>query len=352
MSSDIVSLMTALVEVLGVVTICTLMSVIAVLLSYLMLSAHRKPKTKPLTREVIKTEKKRLNKLLKSDHGAAIIQLADPRYDVILQELVKSHKRDKSLIELSKLPKKERATKYVEPIGANHYINRTRPHPPTKPPPKPYTRGGLYGADRLKPNYGNKIILRGYPLLEKLDNSDYVRMHEGFGVSLDGKYSYEKNVLSQNYEVFDLSIPFDITTASYKTTIGIEELEDIVAVIESDIVAELKADAMRAWHMEQDKEKLNLKMSTPPASVDGLDYHSPYVPIKTTKRTKTDAQSAILAGLRADVARVKADVERIRRRAGHKPAQQTYEEEIRRMKRLAGCDPKPVGPPCTSTGPR
>ena len=102
-----------------------------------------------LTHDEIKSEKKRLNKLLKTDHDAAIVELANPQYDPVLNILAKSHKRDEQLVALAAMPKRERTNRgniqdaldYFDIPKDNgktaRYITRTTSHIGGKGAPSP-----------------------------------------------------------------------------------------------------------------------------------------------------------------------------------------------------------------------
>lgn len=178
-----------------------------------------KHRVKPLTRDELKTEKKRLNKLLKTDHNAAIIKLADVRYDPILQELAKKHKRDKQLVDLSKKSLKVRKDNYGIFATLAKYGNtdpdeaktarfltsrvtrtqtRTSTMTPTRPPPPPAAQP--------------TIPTTGHGLTFNIDGSKVYVFH---------RFNHD------TYDIFDLSTAFDEATATYAGTITGEDLRDM-----------------------------------------------------------------------------------------------------------------------------
>ena len=228
------------------------------------LIAYFKSRPQPLTRDEIKIERKRLNKLLKSDHAAAIIELTNPRYDIILQELVKSHKRDSQLTTLSKLSINERKERHrdlglFKKYGIEDddktaaYMARTLT--PTKPPPRP-GRGGLSGANRLRPGaikspWGERNDFH-------LDTSDYVNMHGGFEFSSDGTRMYIRNPQDHSFEVYNLGTPFDQTTVTYIGHISAEMLEDLIPTKHKSIIRPIRStisDRIRETQIKLSKRR-------------------------------------------------------------------------------------------------
>ena len=110
-------------------------SITALVSLFLLIVALRETIIPPLTREEIKTEKKRLLGQIRHKPNEVLRTLADPRYDVILQELNKTYKNSYKiseaaiLAELANVPKDKRI-KYIKD-------NKQPIKPPSMPKVKP-----------------------------------------------------------------------------------------------------------------------------------------------------------------------------------------------------------------------
>jgi hypothetical protein len=199
-----------------------------------------KVKIPVLSREELKKEKKRLSRLLKTDHDKAIIELAKPQYDSILQALAKSHKRDEQLVAISKTSVKERISRgsirgilddyHIPQDDARtaRYMSRT-PMPAVKPP-RGESRKLHDRSDGTHPVRPPPSPLQRKVMLKKSKTKSFTDLTQTnlremilrTKVSGDGLKQYVYDVRGLSVDVFMLDTPFDIATATYHATYGME----------------------------------------------------------------------------------------------------------------------------------
>ena len=124
---------------MGIIAFGVLIPLVLFVNVSILMPQSRRAKVQKLSRAEFKIEKKRLGKLLITDHDKAIVELHLPQYDSILQELAKSHKRDTQLIAISKIDIKDRIKPALNLLAKPSPRHPKRP-PPPPPPPRPPPR--------------------------------------------------------------------------------------------------------------------------------------------------------------------------------------------------------------------